>query len=361
VPRRLSRTRRVLVAAGVGAAIAVLVVGTVPWLRARAKAVPVLARSVGLALPRPFARRISVRTVRPAPGLVGDLYSPGRAPAIVLSPGAAPQGKDDPRLVRVARSLAGANRVVFVPQLDLRGQTFDEADVERLIESVRFLRRADGGPVGMVGISYGGSFCLLAAEDPAIAGQVAFVAVFGSFDRLLDVVQGVTTGATTSSGRVVPWRTVPEARAILDRAAVGLAPADERAALQAALSSRDSTGLSPDAASIYDLLVNRDPRRTGALAARLPPAFRDALARFSPSTRLRDLRAPLFVMQALDDPATPPTEADLFRADVSGARIVILRYFEHVSPPGSGTPILGRVADLYGGWKFVSWVLSAQE
>src|SRR5439155_1642259 len=237
VPRRLSRARRVLVALGLCGGVLVLVIGTVPWLRARAKAVPVLARSVGLAFPRPFARRISVRTVRPAPGLVGDLYWPGRAPAIVLSPGAAPQGKDDPRLVRVARSLAGANRAVFVPQLDLRHQTFDPADVERLVESVRYLRRTDGGPVGMVGISYGGSFCLLAAEDPTIAGRVAFVAAFGSFDRLIDVVQGITTGATTSTGLVVSWHTVPEATTILRRAAVGLAPADHRAALESALAS----------------------------------------------------------------------------------------------------------------------------
>jgi pimeloyl-ACP methyl ester carboxylesterase len=213
----------------------------------------------------------------------------------------------------------------------------------------------------MVGISYGGSFCLLAAEDPAIAGQVAFVAVFGSFDRLIDVVQGITTGATTSTGRVVPWHTVPEATTILRRAAIGLAPPDDRAALEAALASNDPTELAPDTRSIYDLLGNHDPRRTGLLATQLPPAFRAALARFSPATHLHELRAPLYVMQALDDPATPPTEADLFRASEPRARIAILRYFEHVSPPGSGSPILGRAADLYGGWKFVSWILSAQE
>src|SRR5207302_152277 len=149
----------------------------------------------------------------------GDLYSPGSGPAIVLSPGAAPQGKDDPRLVEVARSLAGAHRRVFVPQLDLRHQTFEESDVTRLVESVEYLNRASGGPVGMVGVSYGGSFCLLAAEDPRIAATVDFVAVFGSFVRVVDVVQGITTGATTYRGRVVPWHTVPEARMILDRAA----------------------------------------------------------------------------------------------------------------------------------------------
>jgi pimeloyl-ACP methyl ester carboxylesterase len=361
VPRRLSRIRRILAATLAVLTLAALVVAAVPPLRARAKAVAVLARSVGLPFPRPFARQLTVRTVRPAPGLIGDLYAPGRAPAVVLSPGAAPDGKDDPRLVRVARSLAGANRAVFVPQLDLRHQTFSQADVTRLVESVRYLQRLEGGPVGMVGISYGGSFCLLAAEDPRIAREVAFVAVFGSFDRLLDVVQGITTGATTSTGRVVRWRTVPEATAILDRAAESLAPAQDREPLRRALFSRDPTGLPADAVPIYDLLTNRDPRRTVTLATRLPPSFREALARFSPAGRLSALAAPLFVMQAENDPATPPTEAELFRRSVPHARVVILRYFEHVSPPGQGTPLLGRVGDLYGGWKFVSWVLSAQD
>jgi hypothetical protein len=66
-------------------------------------------------------------------------------------------------------------------------------------------------------------------------------------------------------------------------------------------------------------------------------------------------------MQSLNDPATPPTEASLLRAEVPGSRLVVLRSFEHVTPPGRGTPLIGRVEDLFGGWKFVSWVLAAQE
>lgn len=341
--------------------MAVAAVAAVPPLRARAKAVAVLARSIGAPFPRPFARRVTVRTVSPAPGLVGDLYASGGGPPIVLSPGAGPRGKDDARLVRVARALAGAHRLVFVPQLDLRHARFEQSDVTRLVESVQYLRRLAGAKVGMVGISYGGSFCLLAAEDRRVASIVAYVAVFGSFDRLIDVVQGVTTGATVYRGRVVPWRTVLRARTILERAAESLAPPAEREALASALSRGDPTGLPPTEVPVYRLLTNRDPRRVAALARALPAAFRDALARFSPATHLRDLRAPLFVMQAADDPATPPTEAYLLRDTAPGTRLVVLRTFEHVTPPGKGTAILRRVPDLFGAWEFASWVLSAQE
>ena len=348
----------------VSAAVLLVAAGVaVPPVRARAKAAAVLARSIGIAFPRPFAHRVTVRrNVRLAPGVEGDLYTPGRAPPIVLLSGATAQGKDDPRVVRVASSLAGARRVVFTPQLELRHETFQWADVERIVRSVLALRAMEGGvPVGVVGFSYGGSLGLVAAEDPRVAGDLAFVAVFGSFDDLLGVVQGITTGATTFRGRVVPWATVPEARTILDRGAVQLADPEDRAALASALSSGDRTGLSPSAAAIFDLLENRDPTRTGALAARLPPLFRSELARFSPATDIARLRAPLFVMQSKDDPATPPTEALRLRDSVPGARLIVLRYFQHVNPPGRGTPLFGNLADAWGAWRFVSWIVSAQE
>jgi len=46
---------------------------------------------------------------------------------------------------------------------------------------------------------------------------------------------------------------------------------------------------------------------------------------------------------------------------VPGARLILLRWFEHVNPPGTGTPVSGELADGWGAWRFVSWVLAAQE
>jgi pimeloyl-ACP methyl ester carboxylesterase len=340
----------------------VAVAAWVPPVRARAKAVAVVARSVGIPFPRPFAARVSVRHLHPGPWLQADLYWPGGpAPGIVLAPGGDPQGKDDPRLVRVARSLAGAGRAVLVPQLDLRLRTFEWADVRRIVASAQALRRVTANrSVGLLGFSYGGSFCLLAAEQPDI-GPLAFVGVFGAFDRLLDVVQGITTGATILDGRVVPWTTVPEAHAILRSAALGLAAPADRGPLAAALRNRSATGLDPPARAIYDLLANTDPRMTAPLAGRLPAPFREALDRFSPSTRLGRVRAPVYVMQSLNDPATPPTEAVLFHRSLPGSRLIVLHWFLHVMPPGHGTPLRGYLQDGWGAWKFVSWVLSTQE
>ena len=356
------RRRRIGAVALAVLAALVIVTTAVPPLRARAKAVAVLARAVGVPFPRPFAHRVHVRHLHFAPGVDGDLYSPGRAAPIILSPGGNPEGKDDPRLVRVARSIAGAGRMVLVPQLELRHQIFEWFDVQRLVASVEEMRRMSGGhPVGLVGFSYGGSFCLLAAEDPRIAPAVDFVAVFGSFDDLLGVVQGITTGASTYGGKLIRWKTVPEARDILIRSALGLVSPQDRLPLSAALAAHDPSGLSPPTHRVFDLLENTDPRRTYRLASSLPEGFRSQVARFSPVTNLARLRAPLFIMQSVNDPATPPTEAYRLHRSVPGSRLVILHQFLHVYPPGKGTPVLGDIADGWGAWKFVSWILAAQE
>lgn len=334
----------------------------------------VVADAIGAPFPRPLAHRVDRSTIRlPASvpgGVLGDLYRPravpeiglgaSGAPAIVLAPGGDPAGKDDSRIVALARALAGARRTVFVPQLDLRRRELSAEDVERLVGAVRELSRG-GVSVGLLGISYGGSLCLLAAEDGRIARTVAFVAVFGSFLSLAAVVQGVTTGATVYGGAVHRWRAAPEARAILVGAAERLAPPADRAPLANALVGRNPAGLSSGAQAIYALLTNREPRRVRALVANLPPSFRGELERFSPATHLRALRAPLFVMQSVNDPATPPTEALALHAAVPGSRLIVLHWFLHVTPPGRGTPLRGELADLWGAIRFAGWVLAAQE
>jgi pimeloyl-ACP methyl ester carboxylesterase len=350
------------VAGIVGLALAV-VVSLAPPLRARAKAVAVLARSIGFPLPRPFAARVNVRTVRLAPDLTADLYDPGLpAPGIVLAPGGAIEGKSDPRLVRVARSIAGARRLVLVPNLELSRRRFVWQDVERVVEAVTALASIEpGGRVGLAGISYGGSFALLAAEQPQLAERLQFVAVFGSFVDLLDLVQGVTTGATTFDGRVVRWNTVPEARSILRQAALNLVSPVDRGPLSNALADHEPSGLSADARPVYELLANTDPGRTLALARGLPPSFLATLRRFSPDTQIRSLGAPLFIMQSENDTATPPTEALRLHALVPGSKLILLHHFLHVDAPGRGTSLTGIAADAWGAWQFVSWVLSSQE
>ncbi|MGI8940476.1 MAG: alpha/beta hydrolase family protein [Actinomycetota bacterium] len=349
-----TRRRRVWLALVV---VLPLVVWVVPALRARGKAVVVLADASDVPFPRPFARDVRVEVMEPAPGVVGDLYEGGSdAPLLLFVPGATLDGRDDARVIEAATALAGAGRRVFVPELDLYERTFRARDVERLVASISALS-SDDERIGVVGFSYGGSLALLAAQDPTTHGRIAYLATFGAYFDLLHLLQGVTTGSTILDGEAVIFPTVPEARDILTDATVLLASdrfADEVAG---ALDGDDSDDLSEGADAIVELLSNRDPRRTEELAGNLPGRFRATLDRFSPATAIEQLDAPLFILQSKKDAATPWTEAVLLERSVKDSRLVLLNHFSHVDPPGLG----GWLGDGPKTWWWLSWVLAAQE
>jgi pimeloyl-ACP methyl ester carboxylesterase len=332
-----------------------IMVTVVPSLRARAKAVAVLADAAGLPFPRPFAREVVVSTIE-YDGLVGNLYSGGdESPVIVFVPGAVRGGRSDPRVIEAATALARTGRRVFVPELHLYERRFDYDDVERLVTAI--VELSDKAQVGVLGFSYGGSLSLLAAQDQRTRDRLTFVATFGAYLDLLHVIQGVTTGSTLLDGEEVHFPTVPEAREILTDATVHLASGERAGDLARALELDDASNLPTDLEAVHDLMTNRDPHRTNELAAELPRRFRTTLERFSPSTTVERLDAPLFILQSKKDAATPWTEGVLLDRAVAGSSLVLLDHFSHVDPPG----LSGWLADGPRVWRFVSWLLVAQE
>lgn len=325
----------------------------------------VLAEAVGLSFPRPFAPAVAREDVT-LDGVTGHLYVPDRrSPAILLVLGAAPRGKDDPRAARLARSLARAGRVVFVPDLALVERRLDLDDLDRIARSVVALDEhpTTTGPVVILGISYGGSFALMASADPRTQGRVAQVAVFGAYWDLVGVIQAVTTGTSVVGGEAVPWEGHPMAREILEEAAIDLAPAGQRTQLRAALDgTADPEALPPEARAIHDLLANRDPALVDDLAARLAPDARGTLEAFSPSSVAGAIDVPVVAMHSTDDPAVPYGEALRLAGGLPDARLITVRSFRHVDfrtegPGGWGSAL----ADLWDAWRFASFVLDPQE
>jgi pimeloyl-ACP methyl ester carboxylesterase len=347
------------------AALAATGLALLPPVQARGKAVAVLADAIGLPFPRPAGAPVSRASVEIG-GVPGDLYSPGqRAPGIVLVPGAAPGGKDDPRVVRVATALSRSERVVFVPTLDLFQQRFVDEDIDRIVRSTAALAGLDlvRGPVNLLGFSYGGSFALIAAADPRLAGRLTQVAVFGAYYDLVGLVQAVTSGVSLVDGQRVPWQGHPLAQAILRTQAANLAPPNQRAKLFEVLEGKESPeSLSRGTRAIHDLLVNEDPTRTFDLAARLPKAARNVLARFSPSSVAGRIDVPVVAMHSTDDPAVPYGEALRLAQGIPGTKVVTVEVFSHVnfsvSSPGAW---LRAADDMWNAWRFTSWILAAQE
>jgi pimeloyl-ACP methyl ester carboxylesterase len=349
-------------AAAVGVVIGL---GLLPPVQAGAKAVAVLAEAVGASFPRPFAPAVRRGEVSLG-GVRGALYVPDRpAPAILLVLGAAPLGPDDPRAVRLSRALARAGRVVFAPRLTLAERRFDREDLDRIVRAALALEAHPGtiGPVAMLGISYGGSFALVAAADPRLGRRLASVAVFGAYFDLAGVIQAVTTGRSLVAGHQVPWKGHPQARELLERYAVQLAPAESRDGLEAVLTGRSPPDtLDPPGRAVFDLLANRDPSRTQDLVAVLPPESRSLLTRFSPATVAGQIRAPVTAMHSTDDPAVPYGELIRLHRALPDARIITVGSFRHVDPRSSGpSGAMSVAADLWDAWRFASGLLAAQE
>lgn len=348
--------KRNVVRSMIALALAAAVIAMVPPLRARAKAAAVLADAVGLPFPRPFARSVDVRPVQVG-GVTGDLYSPGgEAPIILFVPGAAERGRDDERVIEAATALAASNRRVFVPELHLYDRTFREEDIDRIGRAAVALAE-DSEEVGVVAFSYGGSFSLVAAQDERVSAKIAFIAAFGAYYDLRHLVQGITTGVTILDGKTTPFETIPEARRLLVDSLVWIAPDSYDDELRSAIKKNDPVGLPPDARPVFDLVANDDPRRVDDVTADLPQRYRDFMTRFSPANGIDDIDVPVYLMQSHVDKATPWTEAVYLDRALEDSRLVLLEQFSHVDAPG----LFRLLVDAPDAWRFVSWILAAQE
>jgi acetyl esterase/lipase len=343
--------------------VLLVTLGLLPAVQARGKAAAVLAESLEAPLPRPFAADVR-REPADLDGVTGHLYRPGaEAPAVVLVPGAARRGKDDPRVVRLARAIARAERVVFVPDLSLAQARFDPVDIDRLVRAVAALRGQPGvrGRVALLGFSVGGSFALVAAADRRISTEVAAVATFGAYFDLLGCIQAATTGVSVAGGRRWPWQADPRARQVLRDIAVQFTEPAGREPLRAALEGRRSAARLPGGArAAYDLVTNTDPERTYALGSGLDPTGRRLLARFSPATVATEVLAPVLAVHSFDDPLVPYGELHRLAAGLPGARTMTVRSFRHVDPGSDGSR-LGLLRDLVTSWRFTAQVLAHQE
>ncbi|MGH2694097.1 MAG: hypothetical protein ACRDJJ_04700 [Actinomycetota bacterium] len=349
---------------GIGVAVVAVVGGIaslLPPVQARVKAIAVLADALGASFPRPFAADVSRSAVNLS-GVEGDLYDPGvRAPVVILIPGAAEKGRDDPRVVRLARAIARAERVVFVPELILYEKRLEEDDIDAIVASAQDLGR-DYGSVSLLGISYGGSLGLLAAADERLDGRLEQVATFGAYFDLVGVIQAVTTGVSLVGDQRVPYDTVPRAEEILFEIAIELAPERARPFLRDALRGDLPPRRLPEPArAVYRFLTNEDPERTYELSRELPQRMRDLLERFSPSSVADEVDAPVVAMHSRDDPAVPYGEALRLERGLDDVRLVTVTIFRHVDLNEGEIEWQSAIGDMIDAWRFTSWFLSAQE
>jgi pimeloyl-ACP methyl ester carboxylesterase len=261
-----------------------------------------------------------------------DVYVPaGRArAALVLAPGAAQLGRDEPRLQALARALARAGFVVAVPELEaVRRLALSRADADGLADALRALGRAQPGlTLGIAAISYGVGPAVIATLAPDLNGQVAFVVGIGGYHNSDEVIRFVTTGAFRRIGdgrlhRAVPNRygrwafmlanaeLLPEAR----DAALLKAAARRKLGDPAARTDDLWAAMGADARAVLELMENADPERVPALLAALPAPIRAGIDGLNLALHdLRSLKARLILIHGRDDRMIPYSESEALAA-----------------------------------------------
>ena len=276
----------------------------------------------------------------------GDLYRPagsGPHPGVVVCLGVVPFGVDHPQVPRLGAALARSGFAALLywsPALrDLR---LDPADIEQLALAYRWLidqPSIDPRRSGFIGTCVGGAFALMAAADPTIRDQVAFVAAFAPYASLWTLAHDVASGTCLGAATREPWPVDPLTRTVFVHSMTALLDPGEAAILRTACArpgGRVNRPLSADGRAVYRLLTAHDSAEATEALSGLPFDMHQRLDALSPLRYLPEIHAPLLVFcHDRDDLVIPAGESRLLQVALrgrTGVHYTEFRMFEHADP-----------------------------
>jgi dienelactone hydrolase len=265
-------------------------------------------------------------------------------PAILIVPGAAPRGNDEPLMRSFGLTLARAGYLVMLPEFPfLKEGRFDPGATRQLdaaFARLRSLPETQGLSVGAFGVSVGGGMLLVAAgREPALRDS-AFLGVLGAYFDIDTYLASVATRTQLTSGAAVPWEPSPEALERLPPAAIDLVP----------LADRDSVRRAFDAKSYDEALRILRAMNTDARAAY------DAV---SPEIVWRVIRPPIYWIHDPLDTYEPLAEAEAARAAPRDGYMLLVapRLVQHAAPIGEGAKAEGPLFIIGELWRLLTFTI----
>jgi hypothetical protein len=317
------------------------------------KVFPMLpSRPLDWVTPRPVVARLRYRT--PRGDAEGDLYRPAGAgphPGVAVCLGVVPFGVEHPLVPRLGEALARAGFAALLHWSPaMRDFRLDPEDVEGIASAYEaLLARPDIDPArsGLLGTCVGGAFALMAAASPRIRDRVALVVACAPYASMWTLARDVASASRRRDGRREAWAVDPLTRKVYVHSLTALLEPGEARRLRDACADRhgppDLTGVSEAGRAVVPLLTALAPEEAERALRRLPAALRARLTALSPTTYLRDLRAPLIVLlHDRDDPVIPVGESRRLRDALAargggGVRYAEVTGFRHLDPT-TGTP-----------------------
>ena len=242
-------------------------------------------------------------------------------PAVMVVPGAAPRGNDEPLIRTFGVTLARAGYLVVLPEFPfLKEGRFDPSatkQIDAAFARVRAMPETSGRNVGTFGVSVGGGMLLVAAGRESALRDAAFVAILGGYYDIDTYLASVASRAQLAGGKVVPWEPSAEALERLPPAAVDLVPPGDRDGVRQAL-----------ATTSYDDALAR--------FRALSPGARAAYDSVSPEIVWPDIEPPIYWIHDPLDTYEPLAEAEAARAAPRDGHMVLVvpRLVQHAAPIG---------------------------
>ena len=301
---------------------------------------PEMTTDFVLAAPGGSARARLYRTDGPAYG------------CLVIGHGVHYRGIDEPRLVRFASELARSGTVVLTPELsDLADYRITRAGADVLASAVHDLRARCSRTVGLLGFSFAGGLSLVAAEDPSVSRDLAYVASVGGYHDLSRVLRFLLSDTVESPTGPVSRKAHEYGLAVLLYEHLdALVPrgdlAQMRAAVQAwlhedrsrawALASRCT---SPAAEELFTRLASGDAGHYRSTLGPILHALARSSASLSPAGKLAQIPVPVYLLHGLGDSVIPPEETTWAEAELAGHphRALVTPLIEHVEVSGKPT------------------------
>ena len=254
--------------------------------------------------------------------------------------------KDNPNVTSTAEILSRSGFVVLVPDLPDFQSGFVWIDsVNTLISSVEFLDKqnfVDQKKIGFAGFCVGASAAIIAAEDERIANKVNFIAAISPYFDLYSTVDAIRgRQIIDDDGSLQSWEPAGLTIETFYKGFINyIADEKERALLTRYFLEEDTDfritvgELSEEAQDIYEFLINKDSQKLKESWSFIPQGGKELLTLLSPSTKIKQLKAKLFVLNDKKDTFVPRGEGERLAKALPKDQISFTEVdsFEHVNP-----------------------------
>lgn len=307
-----------------------------PWGRAIVRTSLLLPALISASEPPPlslFGDAVSFKrtTISSRNGPVFlDIYEPTTSPPLVPGVHAAiinivgvGDNRNAAQLINLSRSFAREGIVVVnmgTPALfNFEVTTQDSEAVVQTFQTIAHWPGVDPNRIGILGFSAGGTLACLAAIDPRIRDELAFITLFGSYFNATSLLRDFGRRALIVNGHSQPWQPYYVPEQVLSNAMSSTLTATESQLFQhtfvqngTPLDASQQSQLSPSAAAAYHLLEGDEPTKVNENLALLSPQMRAKLDQLSPSSVISEIHAPIYLLHDLSDQYVPFTQSQDF-------------------------------------------------